>query len=194
VLPELWLVRHGATEWSDTGRHTSRTDVPLTDAGRASARALQPVLTAHAFAAVFTSPRTRARETAARAGYPDAVVVDELVEWDYGELEGLTTDQIRARGGPLATWTIWSGPVPGGERLDEVAARAEVVLARAAEVGGDVLCFGHGHALRVLLAVALELASAAGARFALAPATVSVVGDERDVRALRGLNWQPEFS
>jgi probable phosphoglycerate mutase len=193
VLPELWFVRHAATEWSDTGRHTSRSDIPLTDAGRAAARTLQPTLAAHTFAAVFTSPRARACETAALAGYPDAVVLDDLAEWDYGELEGLTSEQIRARGGVFATWTIWSGPVPGGEQLTEVAARAKAVLARAADAGGDVLCFGHGHALRVLLAVVLGLDPSAGAHLALAPATVNVVGSERDVRALRYFNWQPHL-
>jgi probable phosphoglycerate mutase len=194
VAFELWFVRHAATEWSETGRHTSRTDVPLTDGGRAAARALEPTLVAHAFAAVFTSPRSRARETAALAGFPDAVVFDDLAEWDYGELEGLTSEQIRARGRPFTAWSIWSGPVPGGEHLEEVAARARAVLARAAAVDGDVLCFGHGHALRVLLAVALDLQPVAGAHFALAPATVNVIGSERDTRALCAFNWRPELT
>jgi broad specificity phosphatase PhoE len=188
VLSELWFVRHGATEWSDSGRHTSRTDIALTDEGRAAARALAAPLAAHEFSAVFASPMARARETAALAGFPDAVVVDDLHEWDYGELEGLTTDEIRGRGGPWTTWTIWTGAVPGGEDLASVAARAESIIGRAARVGGDVLCFGHGHALRVLTAVVLKLAPGAGARFALGPATINVIGDERDERALRVFN------
>ncbi len=185
---DLWLVRHGETEWSACGRHTSRTDLPLTDAGRAAAPRLAPVLAAHEFALVLTSPLARARETAALAGFPDATVDDDLHEWDYGELEGLTSEQIRARGGAFADWTIWNGSVPGGETGEQVAARARCVLARADAAAGDVLCFGHGHALRVLTAVALGFAPAAGAHFALDPATVNVVGWEREARALRVWN------
>ena len=188
---ELWIIRHGATEWSATGRHTSRTDVPLTEAGLAAARALAPALARHAFAVALTSPMARARATAAAAGFPDAVVDDDLREWDYGELEGLTTSEIRTRGGEFSQWTIWRGPVPGGETIDEVAARARRVLERAARAGGDVVCFGHGHASRVLVAVALELAPVEGARFVLDPATISVVGSEHDERALRVWNAPP---
>jgi len=185
VPAELWLVRHGETEWSASGRHTSHTDLALIDAGRAAAQRLAPVLAARQFALVLTSPLSRARETAALAGFPDAVVDDDLHEWDYGELEGLTSDEIRARGEDFADWTIWSGPVPGGETGAQVAARADRVLSRADTAGGDVLCFGHGHALRVLTAVALGFDATAGAHFALDPATVNVVGWEHDARALR---------
>ncbi|MDQ1381267.1 MAG: hypothetical protein QOJ71_1986 [Actinomycetota bacterium] len=188
---ELWIIRHGATEWSATGRHTSRTDVPLMETGLAAARALAPALARHAFAVSFTSPMARARATAAAAGFPDAVVDDDLREWDYGELEGLTTSEIRARGGEFNQWTIWRGPVPGGETIDEVAARARRVLERVARAGGDVVCFGHGHASRVLVAVALELAPVEGARFVLDPATISVVGSEHGERALRVWNAPP---
>jgi probable phosphoglycerate mutase len=188
---DLWIIRHGETEWSATGRHTSRTDVPLTDAGLVAARSLEPALARHRFALASTSPLQRARTTAALAGFPDAVVDDDLREWDYGELEGLTTPEIRARGGDFAHWTIWRGPVPGGETIDEVAARARRVLERAAHAGGDVVLFGHGHASRVLVAVALELAPVEGARFVLDPATISVVGSERDERALRVWNAPP---
>jgi len=188
VRSELWLVRHGETEWSAAGKHTSHTDVGLTEAGGAAAARLAAPLAAHAFAMVLTSPLQRARDTAARAGFPDAVVDDDLHEWDYGELEGLTTDEIRARGGAFADWSIFTGPVPGGETIAEVAERAARVLARADAAGGDVLCFGHGHALRVLAAVALELVPAAGARFALDPATINVVGWEHETRALHAWN------
>jgi probable phosphoglycerate mutase len=188
---ELWIIRHGATEWSATGRHTSRTDVPLMETGLAAARALAPALARHAFAVSLTSPMARARATAAAAGFPDAVVDDDLREWDYGELEGLTTSEIRARGGEFSEWTIWRGPVPGGETIDEVAARARRVLERVARAGGDVVCFGHGHASRVLVAVALELAPVEGAHFVLDPATISVVGSEHDERALRVWNAPP---
>ena len=185
---ELWIIRHGETEWSATGRHTSRTDVPLTDDGRAAADALAPVLARHHFALALTSPMARARETAARAGFPEAVVDDDLKEWDYGELEGITTPDIRTGGGAFAEWTIWTGPVPGGETRDDVARRARRVLERVAGAGGDVICFGHGHASRVLVAVALELRPEDGSRFLLDPATISVVGSERGERALRVWN------
>ena len=190
-MNELWIVRHAETEWSATGMHTSVTDVPLTDAGRAAAAALAPVLARHRFGLVLTSPRTRARATAAAAGFPGAVVDDDLGEWDYGDLEGLTTPEIRARGGEFEGWTIWRGPVPGGETIAAVAGRAGRILDRVAATDGDVLCFGHAHAARVLVAVALGLGPVAGARFALDPATIGVVGSEHDARALRAWNTRP---
>jgi broad specificity phosphatase PhoE len=190
-LNQLWLVRHGSTEWSASGRHTSRTEVRLTDEGRAEARALARPLASHPFALVLTSPRARARETAALAGFANAPVDDDLAEWDYGELEGLTTPEIRARGGEWHSWTIFTGAVPGGETLDAVAARARRVLARVDDAAGDVLCFGHGHMSRVLTAVALGLDPHDGARFALDPATVNVVGHERELRALVRWNLRP---
>jgi len=190
-MNELWVVRHAETEWSARGRHTSFTDVPLTEAGRVAASALEPALAPHRFGLVLTSPIARARDTAAAAGFAHAVADDDLCEWDYGELEGLTTAEIRSRGGAFDEWSIWRGPVPGGETIDEVAARARRVLDRVAAAAGDVLCFGHGHASRVLVAVALELAPQAGARLALDPATISVVGSEREGRALRAWNMPP---
>ena len=190
-MNELWVVRHAETEWSAAGRHTSFTDVPLTEAGRVAASALEPALAPHRFGLVLTSPKSRALDTAAAAGFADAVADDDLCEWDYGELEGLTTPEIRGRGGVFDGWSIWRGPVPGGETIDQVAARARRVLDRVAAAGGDVLCFGHGHASRVLVAVALELAPRAGARLALDPATISVVGSEREERALRTWNMSP---
>jgi broad specificity phosphatase PhoE len=189
-MNELWIVRHAETEWSATGKHTSRTDVHLTDAGRAAAAALAPVLARHRFGLVLSSPRARARDTAAAAGFA-AQVDDDLCEWDYGELEGLTTPEIRARGGAFGGWTIWRGPVPGGETITQVATRATRVLDRVAAADGDVLCFGHGHASRVLVAVALELGPEAGARFVADPATIGVVGSEREARALRAWNHRP---
>jgi broad specificity phosphatase PhoE len=190
-MNELWVVRHAETEWSATGRHTSFTDVPLTHAGRVAATALAPALAQHRFGLVLTSPRARARDTAAAAGFVDAPVDEDLREWDYGELEGLTTTEIRARGGVFDGWSIWRGPVPGGETIVEVAARARRVLERVAAASGDVLCFGHGHASRVLVAVALDFDPRAGVRLALDPATINVVGSERDERALRAWNLRP---
>jgi len=191
-MNELWIVRHAETEWSAAGRHTSFTDVPLTEAGRAAAAALAPELARHRFALVLTSPKVRARDTAAAAGFPDALADDDLCEWDYGELEGLTTAQIHGRGGAFDGWSIWRGPVPGGETIAQVSARAERVLERVAATDGDVLCFGHGHASRTLVAVALQLDPHVGARLALDPATISAVGSEHGERALRAWNNRPD--
>jgi probable phosphoglycerate mutase len=184
VLPDIWLVRHGATEWSEQLRHTGRTDLPLTDGGLRGAAALCRPLARQRFGTVLTSPRLRARETARLAGFADAVVDDDLVEWDYGEYEGLTTDEIHVRD---PGWTIFHGLVPGGESAEAVGARAERVLERVAGAPGPVLLFAHGHFLRVLTSVALELGPRAGERFVLDPATISVVGSWRGVRAI--LRW-----
>jgi probable phosphoglycerate mutase len=137
---------------------------------------------------VLTSPRARARATAALAGFPSAELDDDLAEWDYGELEGLTTAEIRERGPGWSHWTIFDGAVPGGESIEIVAARARKVLDRVDHVPGDVLCFGHGHMSRVLTAIALGLAPRDACRFALDPATVNVIGSEHELRALRRWN------
>ena len=188
MKPDIWLVRHGETEWSASGRHTGRTDVPLTAGGRAAASALAPVLAAHEFELVLVSPSSRALDTARLAGFADAVVDADLLERDYGDVEGRTTDEIRDRGPDWADWTVWSGAVPGGETPAEVGARAARVLAAADAAAGDVLLFGHGHQLRILTAVALDLDPRAGERFVLAPATVSIVGPEHELRAIRVWN------
>jgi broad specificity phosphatase PhoE len=189
--PDIWMVRHGPTEWSESGRHTGRTDVPLTDAGRAAASALAPALAGHHFDLVLASPASRALETADLAGFDACVVVPDLCEWDYGDLEGLTTAEIRDRGNEWADWTVWRGPVPNGETIEAVAQRAERVVARIDAAAGDVLVFGHGHQLRVLAAVALELGAGAGAALALDPARISVVGHEHESRVLRTWNARP---
>jgi len=187
-MPDLWLVRHGQTEWSESGQHTGVTDIPLTDTGRRQAAALCRVLDRQRFDLVLTSPMTRARETARLAGFADAEVDDSLREWGYGEYEGLTSAQIReTRPG----WTIWNGTPPGGETAEEVEARARQVLARVEAVAGRVLLFGHGHFSRVVAAVALGFHAADGARFALHPATVSVIGHEHDYRSLLRWNEAP---
>jgi len=178
------MVRHGETEWSAALRHTGRTDIGLTEAGRAAAAALRPLLARQEFALVLTSPATRARETARMAGFPDAQPDPDLHERDYGELEGLTTDEIRARGPEWRDWSVWTGALPGGETPEAVGARARRVLARADAAAGDALLFGHGHQLRILAAVALDLDPRAGARFLLDPASWSVLGWEREVRAV----------
>ena len=173
----VWLVRHGETEWARLGRHTGRTDIPLTDTGRAQARAVGGRLASQRFALVLTSPLSRASETAAIAGFPDAIADPDLQEWDYGALEGRTTVEIQ---GDFPDWTIWRGPWPAGETVDQVGARADRVIARARAADGDVLVFAHGHLLRVLAARWLGLPATSGGLFELGTATLSIVGWERD--------------
>ncbi len=183
---DVWLVRHGETEWSRLGRHTGRTDVPLTETGRDQARALGRRLAGHAFDLVLTSPLSRTSETAALAGFAEVARPDpDLREWDYGALEGRVTADIRAE---YAGWTIWRGPWPGGETIDEVGTRADRVVARARATDGDVLVFGHGHLLRVVAARWLDLAPAAGGLFALGTATVSVLGWEHEIPVIKTWN------
>lgn len=181
ALPErqIYLVRHGETEWSRSGQHTGRTDIPLTDLGRRHAEALGARLAGHAFALVLTSPLSRAAETAAIAGHPEALPDEDLREWDYGELEGRTTPEIRTE---FDGWTIWDGPWVGGETADAVGARVDRVLQRCLDpsVTGDTLVFSHGHLLRVLAARWLRLAPQSGRIFALGTATVGVLGWERE--------------
>jgi broad specificity phosphatase PhoE len=182
----VWLVRHGETEWARLGRHTGRTDVPLTDTGRAQARALGRRLAGHRFELVLTSPLTRAAETTEIAGFGGVALMDpDLMEWDYGDLEGRLTEDIRAG---LPGWTIWRGPWPGGETLDDVGRRADRVLARLAAIDGDALVVAHGHLLRVLGARWLTLPAASGALFALGTATVSVLGHDRDAPVIETWN------
>jgi broad specificity phosphatase PhoE len=181
-MNEIWLVRHGETEWTITKRHTGRTDVPLTAAGEDEARALAPPLALHTFAAVYTSPRVRARRTAELAGFPDAVVDEQLVELDYGEYEGRTTAEIRNE---RPDWFLWRDGTPGGESLDDAGRRADAVIARIANLGGDVLLFGHGHFSRVLGARLVGLPAADGRLLILGPGSLSIVGSEHDERAIR---------
>jgi broad specificity phosphatase PhoE len=177
------LVRHGETEWSRAGKHTGRTDVPLTEAGRTQAQLVGTALENWQFAAVWTSPLSRAWETCRLAGFGEvAVPRDELMEWDYGEYEGRTTPEIRRE---RPGWTLWREGVLRGETIDEVGARVDRLLAEAASIPGDVLLFAHGHVLRVLAARWLGLEPSGGRLFALDPATLSVLGYERETRVLR---------
>jgi broad specificity phosphatase PhoE len=180
--PRLFLVRHGQTDWSASGRHTGWTDLPLNDTGRRQAGLLAARLSPMRFTAVYTSPLIRALDTCRAAGLADDAVIDQdLREWNYGDYEGRTTDDIReSRHG----WTIWSDPVPGGESVDDVAARARRVIERALQVEGDVAIFGHGHALRILTACWIRLAPATGGLFELGTATISRLGWERERRVI----------
>jgi probable phosphoglycerate mutase len=181
----LVLVRHGQTEWSRTGRHTGRTDIPLEEAGIEAAKSLADRLAGHRFRRVLVSPLLRARETCRLAGFAGAgESCPDLLEWDYGADEGRTTAEIR-RDRP--GWSIWTGGVPAGETLEEVGARADRVVAEARGAGGDVLAFAHAHILRVVAARWLGLPPAGGALLVLGPATVSVLGWERETPAV--LRW-----
>ena len=172
---EIVLVRHGETKWSLSGQHTSRTDLPLTERGRERARALAEQLAGRRFGLVLCSPLRRARETCELAGFGGVMeLCDDLREWDYGEYEGLTTPEIRERD---PGWLMWRDGCPGGERPDQVGARADRALARLRSADGDAIAFAHGHILRVT-----------GARFALGAGALSVLGFERETEVLSRWN------
>jgi broad specificity phosphatase PhoE len=182
---EVWLVRHAETEWSRSGKHTGRTDVPLTDAGRERARELGARLAGHDFALVLVSPLERARETARLAGLGDSCEVrEDLLEWDYGDYEGITTAEIQRR---RPGWSLWRDGCPNGEIAADVGARADRVIAEARAASADAVAFGHGHMLRVLAARWLGLAPEEGALFALATGTLSTLGYEHDTAVI--LSW-----
>lgn len=182
------LVRHGETEWSTIGRHTGTTDLSLTEAGRETARRLRARLAARTFAAVWTSPRARARETADLAGFGErAELVPEIVEWNYGEYEGLTTVEIRAR---QPDWSVWRDGCPSGESAADVGARADRAVARLRASRGEVLLFSHAHFLRTLAARWIELPPTVGERLWLTTGAICVLGWEREVPVIRHWNQQ----
>ena len=193
VKTELWLVRHGETEWSLDGRHTSWTDIPLTDHGRQRAEELREFLDGRKFAAVFVSPRRRARETCDIAGYGDVAIVDDnLQEWNYGESEGKTTQQMRVVHG--SAWSVWTDPILGGESVEHVGERVDAVIARslaAAGPGGDVALFAHAHILRILAARWISLPAVGGKLFGLGTGSVSVLGFERETQVI--IKWNRGF-
>ena len=185
MASRLFAVRHGETAWSLSGQHTGRTDVPLLEAGRERAQQVGGFLAGRAFAQVLSSPFSRARDTAALAGYPDAEIDDDLREWDYGDYEGLKTLEIREQ---RPDWFLWDDGVPNGETIDEVATRADRVIKRVRAVEGDTRVFAHGHILRILSARWLEQAPGFGRHLILSPATLSILGHERDAPALETWN------
>jgi broad specificity phosphatase PhoE len=180
---EVWLVRHAETEWSRSGKHTGRTDVPLTDAGRERAVELGARLGGRTFELVLVSPLERARETARLAGLGDPCQVrEDLLEWDYGEYEGITTREIRDS---RPDWFLWTDGVPGGETAEEVGARCDRIVEEILGVTGDVAIFAHGHVLRALGARWLEEPVSFGGRLYLTTGSLSVLGFEREVRVVR---------
>jgi probable phosphoglycerate mutase len=181
---ELWLLRHGATEWAQNGRHTGRTDLPLLPQGETEARALAPVLARQRFAAVLVSPLQRARRTAELAGLgAHARICPDLQEWDYGRYEGITTAEIREQ---VPGWTVWSHGCPDGESSPQVEARCQRVIALAESLGngGAVALVAHGHILRSLAGTWLGLGPGGGALLNLNTATLSVLGHERERRTV----------
>jgi broad specificity phosphatase PhoE len=180
--PTIVLVRHGATEWSASGQHTSRTDLPLTEEGRAGAAKLRPRLAGFDFALVLTSPMSRARETAQLAGLGERAVVDaDLCEFDYGDYEGRTTAEIREQ---RPGWDVWRDDSPGGETPAQVGVRADRVIERALAAGGDVALFAHGHVLRVLGARWIDDPADQGGSLGLSTGAVCELGFERERRAI----------
>lgn len=190
---EIWLIRHGETEWSLSGAHTGKTDIPLTEAGRAKARAVGRFLAGRNFDLVLSSPLERALETCHLAGYGAVVETEpKLCEWDYGDYEGRTTLDIRKTS---PGWFLWTADVPNGEAIEEVGARTDAVIERAESTNGSsapsVALFAHGHILRILAARWLGLPPDAGRLLSLGTGTVSVLGFERDVRVITRWNVDP---
>jgi broad specificity phosphatase PhoE len=180
---KVYLLRHGETEWSLNGRHTGVTDIPLTENGRKLARQLQPILAREKFVMVLTSPLQRARETCELAGLGTLASVDrDLMEWNYGEYESLTTEQIRQT---RPDWSVFRDGCPGGESPLQVSVRADEIVSRVRTVDGNVALFSHGHILRVLAARWINLSASYGENFLLDTATLNVLGYYRESPAFK---------
>jgi broad specificity phosphatase PhoE len=185
---EIWLIRHGDTEWSVSGAHTGRTDIPLTAEGEERALAAGRLLAGHTFSLVLTSPLQRARRTCELAGFGAAAQIDpNLEEWDYGNYEGLTSEQIHAQ---RPGWQLFRDGVPGGETIEQVAVRARQVIDRALNAEGDVALFAHGHIIRILSACWVGLPPDAARYLALYAGAVSVLGYEHETRVIVHWNRQ----
>jgi broad specificity phosphatase PhoE len=186
---EIWLIRHGETAWSRSGRHTGRTDVPLTDEGRRQAAALQPVLARQPFDQVLCSPLSRARDTCALAGLAtQAALEPRLLEWDYGLYEGRTTADIHQQ---MPDWSVWNAPVPQGEDLGAIQQRARDLIADLLNLPGRTALFAHAHILRVLAGCWIGDDARLGAHLVLDTASVSQLGFERENRAILHWNAKP---
>lgn len=190
-MKHVYLVRHGETEWSKSGKHTGRTDIPLTEEGRERARRIARYLQGRKFDLVLSSPLGRAKETCELAGFAaKAQLDDSLLEWDYGVYEGRTTLEIRADEDPQ--WSVWLSPITGGESLQQVYARAMSIVERlAASETQEAVVFAHGHILRILAAAWIGLPAITGRTLALDTATVSLLGYERQTRVIREWNVTP---
>lgn len=186
--PLLWLIRHGETEWSLSGAHTGKTDIHLTQRGREQATIIRGYMENRHFSLVLSSPRQRALETARLAGFDHRVQVDDnLREWDYGDYEGRTTNEIRSTL-QNPSWSIWDDIPPGGESLEHVALRAQKIIHRAMLAGGNVALFSHAHFLRILASVWIDAAPDKGRSFALGTGTISHLGFERETRVIQAWN------
>ncbi len=183
----IFLVRHGETEWSRSGQHTGRTDIPLTEHGREQAAALGCGLPDRAFP-IWSSPLSRARETCKLAGFEPARIDEDLLEWNYGVYEGRTTADIQK---DIPGWSVWDSPIPEGESIEQVGERVDRVIARLLETSEDVGLFAHGHILRILAARWIGLPPVGGRLLALDTATISVLGYERKTRVVRQWNVRP---
>lgn len=184
--PQIVLVRHGETEWSKNGKHTSYTDIPLTLEGERQAAALKNELSGWDFKLVMCSPRTRAKKTCELAGLLErAEITDDLAEWNYGDYEGITTKEIRQKD---PTWTVFTSPTPNGETPEDVADRCDRVITRAKAIQDDVVLFAHSHVLRVLIARWLELPPVEGRHFILQTGTLNILSYEHESTVLISLN------
>ncbi len=188
-MQELWLCRHGETAWSKTGQHTGLSDIALTQHGEEQARQLGSLLLGVEFSQVFSSPLIRAKRTAELSGQANYQLLEELCEWNYGQAEGRTTAEIRQE---IPDWSIWSGPWPGGESLEQISLRADAVLAKCRLWDGKIAIFAHGHMLRVLTARWLGLAPEAGRLFALSTGSLSKLGFEHQTSVILSWNRQAE--
>lgn len=183
---QVYLIRHGETEWSLSGRHTGITDIPLTENGRRAAKRLETALTKETFTAVLTSPLERARKTSELAGFGGRAEIEfDLMEWNYGEYEGLTSKQIREK---VPGWILFRDGCPGGESPGQIGARVDRVIARVRAVDGRVALFAHGHVFRVFAARWLGLPVLAGCHFLLDTATLNILGYDREIPAVTTWN------
>jgi probable phosphoglycerate mutase len=186
MAEQLLVIRHGETEWSKTGRHTGRTDIALTDVGRDEARAAARTLSGWDVDSVYSSPLVRARETSELVGFDDAVIDADLVEWDYGVYEGIRTAETRE---DIPDWSVWTHPIIDGESVEQVGDRVDAFFSRLdADRANTAVVFAHGHLLAILIARGCGLDPIEGRRFALATATVSLLGHHREDRVVRAFN------